>query len=432
VKNNIITSVKKRLYSPDLEGHRSYIEKKKSILLSIFFFLLIVIMVFFILLGIFLGDYSYTVIDISVLAFFVFLYFLFRIKKQLVLTSHIFVYILCSFALFYLITGGVNNTGLIFIVLLPIPVIMLMGRRSGVLVLSVFFIISLVILSVSQDASWCAIYRFDYSLRIFISFVIITILAYLNESVFDILYTRLQNTADSLHKSREDYKTLSMNREKFLSIISHDLKNQSAGFYSATDLLKNHYHEMEEKDRSELIEMLWENSQKNVQLLQGLLKWSMLKSNTFPYNPVPVKLEKVYREVIELFDLEIEKKNISVFLKIKSNSEVFADYYMLNAIMRNLLSNAVRYTGNNGEIRIISEEKGDFMNIEVRDNGPGIDPLTLESLRTSVPVRSGNEEGSGIGLILVREFVECNKGKLIIDTQLKKGTCISFTVPLVE
>ena len=230
MKNNIITSVKKRLYSPDLEGHRSYIEKKKSILLSIFFFLLIVIMVFFILLGIFLGDYSYTVIDISVLAFFVFLYFLFRIKKQLILTSHIFVYILCSFALFYLITGGVNNTGLIFIVLLPIPVIMLMGRRSGVLVLSVFFIISLVILSVSQDASWCTIYRFDYSLRIFISFVIITILAYLNESVFDILYTRLQNTADSLHKSREDYKTLSMNREKFLSIISHDLKNQSAGF----------------------------------------------------------------------------------------------------------------------------------------------------------------------------------------------------------
>ena len=100
--------------------------------------------------------------------------------------------------------------------------------------------------------------------------------------------------------------------------------------------------------------------------------------------------------------------------------------------MRNLVSNAVRYTEKNGEIRIISEEKDDFMDIEVRDNGVGIDPLTLENMRNSVPVRPGNEEGSGIGLILVREFVECNKGKLTINSQLKKGTRISFTIPLAE
>ena len=315
MKNNIIKPIKERLQSPDPEGFRSFNEKKKSILLSIFFSMMIVTMIFFISLALFLGDHSYTVIDTSVLAFVIFLYFLFRIKKQLLLTSHIFVYILCSFALFYFITGGVNNTGLIFMVLLPIPVIMLMGRKSGIIVLSGFFIVSLAMLYLFKDASWSAEYRFDYSLRVYISFIIISIFAYLNESVFDILYSRLQNTADSLRESRENYKSLSMNREKFLSIISHDLKNQIAGFYSATDLLKNHYTDMEENERSELIEMLWENSQKNVQLLQDLLKWTMIKNNTFPYNPVPLKLEKVYREVIDLFDLEIQKKKYFSFFE---------------------------------------------------------------------------------------------------------------------
>lgn len=427
--------IKIQLQDPELDDYKSLNDKKKSILLKIFFFLMGALILFFLVVSLFEQDYFHIIIDSSVFAVLTIFYLLFRARKHLLLSTHFFVLIFCSIALFYALSGGNGNTGLLIIVLLPIPVIMLMGRKAGLIVLSVFFLIILVIYFFFNGASWLANYTFDFILRVFICFIIITVLGYLNESVFNILYSRLQKTADSLLESRENFKSLSMNREKFLSIISHDLKNQIAGFYSATDLLKNHYQEMNEEERMEIVDLLWENSQKNVRLLQDLLKWSMIKNNTFPYNPINIKLERIYKEVVELFDLEIEKNNISIFLKMRSNSEVFADFDMLSAIMRNLVSNAIRYVGKDGEIRIKSEEKGDYMNVEVRDNGPGIDSLTLENLKQSLSASTigiANEHGTGLGLLLVKEFVETNKGEFLIESQKNKGTRISFTVPLTE
>ena len=427
--------IKIQLQDPEIDDYKTLNDKKKSILLKIFFFLMGALVLFFIIVSIFKRDYFHIIVDSSVFAVLTLIFLLFRARKHLILSTHFFVLVFCSIALFYVFTGGVNNTGILFIVLLPIPIIMLMGRKPGLIVLSVFFIAILCFSLIPNDFKWIAKYPFDLSLRVYICFVIITVLGYLNESVFNILYSRLQRTADSLLESRENFKSLSVNREKFLSIISHDLKNQIAGFYSATDLLKNHYVEMTEDERMEIVDLLWENSKKNVRLLQDLLKWSMIKNNTFPYNPVNVKLERIYKEVVELFDLEIEKNNISIFLKMKSNSEVYADFDMLSAIMRNLVSNAIKFVGKDGEIRIKSEEMGDYMNVEVRDNGPGIDKQTLEDLKQAIAASTiglANEHGTGLGLMLVKEFVETNKGKFSIESQKNKGTRVSFTIPLTE
>lgn len=431
----LFDKIKIQLQDPELDDYKSLNDKKKSILLKIFFFLMGALIIFFLIVSVFEQDYFHFIIDSSIFAVLSVFYLLFRARKYLLLSTHFFVLIFCSIALFYVFTGGIDNTGLLFIVLLPIPVIMLTGRRLGLIVLTVFFLIVMAINFIFDGASWLAAYSFDFKLRVFVCFIIITILGYLNESVFTILYSRLQKTADSLLESRESFKSLSVNREKFLSIISHDLKNQIAGFYSATDLLKNHYQEMKEDERMEIVDLLWENSKKNVRLLQDLLKWSMIKNSTFPYNPVNVKLERIYKEVVELFDLEIENNNISIFLKMKSNSEVFADFDMLSAIMRNLVSNAIRFVGKDGEIRIKSEEKGDYMYVEVRDNGPGIDSQTLENLKQAISASTigiANEHGTGLGLLLVKEFVETNKGEFFIESQKNKGTRISFTVPLTE
>jgi signal transduction histidine kinase len=434
-KEGFIHRIKDRLQNLEPDACQSLNEKKKIILLNIFFNIAGAVLLFFIVINSLNRDYKHLFIDLSVFLLLIFFYFLFKIKKQPAFTSYSFVFLLFVLAFFYVFTGGIENTGLIFIVLLPVPVIMLIGRRRGLLVLAAFFVIITVGLSVFREIQWVAEYPPEFSMRIYICFLIITALGYINESAFEIVYSRLQKTADSLTESRERYKSLSLSREKFLSIISHDLKNQVAAFYSATDILKNNYSDLQDEERLDLIETAWQGSQKNVQLLKDLLKWSMIRSDTFPYNPVNVKIEKIYKDVVELFELEIEKKNISVFLKMKSNSEVFADYDMLSSIMRNLLSNAVKFVGNNGEISIKAEEKGDFMNIEVCDNGPGIDDKTLENLKRSVSasmIGEDNRYGSGIGLMLVREFVECCKGKLSIESQPGRGTCIAFTVPLAE
>lgn len=432
---DIINQIKQRLQSPDIETYNTLNDKKKSILLNIFFFLMLGMLLFFIIFSIARNDQQHIIIDSSVFTILVVLYILFKRKKQLLIVSHLFVSILGSIAYFYVLTGGVDNTGLIFIVLLPLPFVLLLGRKPGTVVLFVFFLACLFASNFLTHLDWVTTYEFDYSLRIYVCFLIITFLAYLNESVFDIIYSRLKKTTDSLQTSREQYKALSINREKFLSIISHDLKNQIASFNSATEILKTNYQNLKESEKQDIIEMLSESSKKNVRLLQDLLKWSMMKNESFPHNPVPIKLERVYREVIALFDAEIDKKDISIFLKLKSNSEVIADYDMLSAIMRNLFSNALKFSKAKGKIKIISEEEEEHMRIVIEDDGKGMDQATLKNIQDSMSTTSDepdNEFGSGIGLLLVKEFIEWNKGTLSIESAVNVGTVISFTLPLVE
>jgi len=393
------------------------------------------LLVFFISLSVLGGDIKHILIDSSVFLVLFALYYLFRKEKYKKLVSHSFVIILCASSYFYVLTGGVEDTGLIFIVLLPIPVILLMGRKLGTLVLSVLFLVSIASLLVFKNTEWIAHYMFNFSLRVFVCFIFLSFLTYLNEAVFDIIYSRLKKTTDSLQESREQYKSLSLSREKVFSIIFHDIKDQVASFNSATEILKTKYNELREDERKDIIEMLSESSKRNMRLLKDLLKWSMIKNHSFPFNPVPIKLEKIYREVIELFDMEIDKKNISIFLKMKSNSEVFADYDMLSAVMRNLISNAIKFSKKNGEILIMSEEQNEFMIVKVKDNGKGMDEKTLHDIQHSISTSSigtENEHGTGIGLLLVKEFIECNKGTMLIESTMNKGTTISFTIPLVE
>lgn len=422
------------LLRADLDLYNSFNDKKKSVFLTIFFYLMTFVLIFFIIVSLFRHDYRHALIDGLVLICISILFALFRVKKLLLFSSHFFVLCLSAVIYFYTITGGVEHTGLLFSLLMPVPIFLLMGRKSGVWVLSVFFILAVVGILIGRG-NWAADYSYNYLLRVAICFLLISFLAYLNEVVFELIYQRLEQTADSLEKSRENYRMLSISREKFLSIISHDLKNQLAGFYSASEMLKNNYDDFSEIERKDLINIIAETSGKNMRLLQDLLRWSMIKNETFPYNPVSLKIEKIYREVIDLFDVEIERKKIAVFLKAKSNSEVYADYDMLSAIVRNIVSNAIKYTGEKGEITIKAKEKGDFMEITVKDNGPGIAPSILDRIRQSLAAKSNDENnqyGSGIGLILVKEFVRCNKGELKVESEPGIGTSVSFTVPLSE
>lgn len=431
---DLFSGTKIWLINADLDLYSSLNDKKKSVFLSIFYYLMSVVLVFFIIMSMVRTDYRHALIDSSILTCISAAYFLFRKKKMLAFSSHFFVFCLAAVIVFYSITGGIEHTGLLFSLLMPLPILLLLGRKRGIVILFAFLVVIITCISIGRG-QWAADYSYNYLLRVAICFILISFLAYLNEMVFEQIYLRLQKTAESLEKSREDYKNLSINREKFLSIISHDLKNQLAGFYSASEMLDKNYTELDESGRKDLIHTMADSSEKNMHLLHDLLRWTMIKEDTFPCKPSLVKIEKVYREVLELFESEIEKKKISVFLKVKSNSEVFADYDMLCAIVRNLVSNAVKYTHENGQITIKAKEKGDFMEISVTDNGPGIPAPTLERIQQALSIKPNDilyENSTGIGLLLIKEFVQCNNGKIKIDSSESKGTSVAFSVPLAD
>ena len=146
-------------------------------------------------------------------------------------------------------------------------------------------------------------------------------------------------------------------------------------------------------------------------------------------------LEKIYREVIELFNPLLEEKGLSIFLKMKSNSELFADYHMASAILRNLVSNAIKFSHPGGEIRISAKEKDDMMAITVSDKGVGMTNEALMRFNSSLSFSNPGtmlEPGTGIGLILTKEFVQKNAGRIFIESKPNKGTKVSFTLPLVD
>jgi signal transduction histidine kinase len=346
-----------------------------------------------------------------------------------------FVVTIMLLATFFAQTGGVEQTGLYFAILIPLPTILLAGRKKGLLLLLVFVIINLLGFVVLGGERWYPDYNMDMSVRFGIIFFLITLMAYANEFAFEFLYKRIEKLSESLVQSQRSYKNLAVSKEHFVSLISNNLSDHIGGFASIANLLNDEYDDLDENTRRDLVRTLANFSQQNFRLLRDLSKWSTTQTGTISYEPKAFKVEKIYRDVVELYNPQIEEKKLSFFLKMKSNSEVFADVDMAGAILRIFVSNAIKFSQVGGEVRISAEEEGDNMRITVSDKGAGMSEENLLRANSAVPFSTTgtfDELGPGIGLILAKEFLQKNKGTFYIESKLGLGTVVSFTLPLVE
>lgn len=423
------------IFSADDTSYNRLEEKKKSILLTLFLYLFFGAISLFLLTNFYKHDYSSAIFNSVSLAIGILSYFLLKKKKNLLLSSVIFVAIISIISTFYFLTGGINESGIAFSLMLPLPVILIMGKKRGITILFLFFVINAIAYSFFTEAVWCPKYNLTLVCRLSVVFFFVAIMAFANEFVFEVLYQRLEKLSDTLNVSQQKYKNLAVNKEKFLSIISHDLSDHVGSFMSISTLLNEEYNDLSEQERQRLIKHLANVSKHNYKLLTDLLKWSTVQMENIPYQPKAFKLEKIYREVVELFHPSIEEKKLSIFLKMKSNSEIFADYHMASAILRNLVSNAIKYSNIGGEIRISAEEKEDKIVITVSDKGVGMSEQDLMRFNASLSFSNPGtmqEAGTGIGLILTKEFVQKNEGEMHVESQLGKGTDVTFTLPLVD
>lgn len=421
--------------SADVSVYPTFEEKKKSILLQLFSYFFLTLMVGFSIYNSVTGDYSFLAANSIALVLGAILYYLYRVKQQLNLVTTVFVVVIMLLTTFFIQTGGIEKTGLYFAVLIPLPTILLIGRRKGLYLLLVFVIVNVlgVVLFVDQD--WYPHYDWSKAGRISLVFFLIAIMAYSNEYVFEILYLRIQKLSEWLVESQQSYKNLAVNKEQFVTLITNNLGDHIGSFSALANLLKDEYDNLDEKQKREMISSLANFSQQNYRLLHDLMRWSTAQSETIPFAPKPVKLEKIYRDVIELFNPQIEEKKLSFFLKMRSNSELFADEDMLGAILRIFVSNAIKFSRPGGEVRIAAEESGDYMRITVSDTGVGMSEENLMRVNASVSFSTPgtlDEPGTGIGLILAKEFLQQNRGSFRAESKLGEGTQIIFTVPLID
>lgn len=247
----------------------------------------------------------------------------------------------------------------------------------------------------------------------------------------------LNKQAANLRKINRQLEQLNATKNKFFSIIAHDLKNPFQAIFGFSELLMRNFEEFDDNQRIELLTMIKSSSESAYNLLENLLQWARTQTDRINYNPTHLDMKEVIEQNIKLSNASADNKNISIKVELDCDTNVFADKNMITLVLRNLISNAIKFTNNEGQIVIRCFEcNKDEIAIAVSDTGIGISKDNIGKLFKIDEYFSSSgtsgETGTGLGLIICREFIEKNKGELTVDSELGIGTTFTFTLPKKE
>ena len=242
-----------------------------------------------------------------------------------------------------------------------------------------------------------------------------------------------KRTAEKLNKFTEELQEANQAKDKFFSIIAHDLKSPFQGLLGYSQILSNEFETLTEEEIKVFISSIDELSNSAFKLLQNLLDWSRLQTGKMAFNPEKLNLLVELHPTLTLVKQTALKKEISFSYSIDSNLFMTADKNMLTTVVRNLISNAVKFTKSGGEIKFNSRLVGENVEISVSDTGVGIRTDDLEKIfriDKSISTKgTANEEGTGLGLLLCKEMIQQHNGKIWVESEYGKGTTFYFTIP---
>ncbi len=243
-----------------------------------------------------------------------------------------------------------------------------------------------------------------------------------------------------IEKERELYtkqlQELNITKDKFFSVISHDLRSPFNSILGFTEILQNEYNEISEDERKLFISSLYESTRNVFSLLNNLLQYSRFQMGLIDFNPKKTSLLEMIIKNVELFKISAKEKNVTLRHSLEYDIPVLAEEDILDSIFRNLISNALKYTDSGGFVTLEAKQNDGFVEISVSDSGVGMDEEVIEGLfklenKQSLP-GTKNEKGTGLGLILTKEFVEKHGGQIKVDSKPGQGSRISFTLPLFK
>ncbi|MCP5501486.1 MAG: response regulator [Leptospiraceae bacterium] len=226
---------------------------------------------------------------------------------------------------------------------------------------------------------------------------------------------------------------LNADKDRFMSILAHDLKNPLSGLLSLIELLLEEDNLEQTKRRLKIMDEL---AKITFKLLEDLLTWSKAQVGKLPFNPEPVNYIQLISAIVKDFEYKASEKKISMTYFESEPIVLFADTNMLKTIFRNLVSNALKFSHPNGNIKIYAEREDNFIVITVTDNGIGISKENITNLwDVSSPyttLGTNKEKGTGLGLLICKEFIEKHGGKIWVESELGKGSNFKFSLPNVS
>ncbi len=244
--------------------------------------------------------------------------------------------------------------------------------------------------------------------------------------------TEYKKIEDSLQKTAEELKLINSTKDKFFSIIAHDLKSPFQSLLSYSELLATEIESLSQDEIRSFSSGLNKNLKDIHSLLENLLSWAMMQRDLIVFNPVNLDLCDLTDKIIDISEQNARKKNISISSNIAPQTSVFADADMLYSVIQNLIVNAIKFTNQGGKIIVSSANNESFVEVSVRDTGIGIKGEKIPQLfnfnTLYTTTGTAGEKGTGLGLPLCKEFIERNDGKIWVESELGKGSKFTFTL----
>jgi len=246
----------------------------------------------------------------------------------------------------------------------------------------------------------------------------------------------INNNLEQLVKERTmELATANATKDKFFSIIAHDLKNSFNGLLGYSNVLLSDFDSFADADKINMISAIKQVSESTYKLLQNLLDWARVQTGVIPFNPEKLPLNELMKDEFYMQRPLAEQKGIVLEIELQKELTVHADHNMVATVVRNLLSNAVKFTRSEGKVILSLVKQGNWAVICVKDSGIGISKENIVKLfqvnENFKTFGTNNEEGTGLGLILCKEFILKNKGEIEIKSEMGVGTEIFVRLPMI-
>ena len=382
----------------------------------------------------FIGLHIFGYVLILVLSFILTLYYFsrFRRKSEILLKVYIcFMYTILIIG--YSLNCGIDGPmilvfGITFLILAAII-------KDENLLFWMLFHLSIALVLLYLEFQYPDLIFVTYEKKSFRFFDTALTLSVLLLTVFLTIKYLKQNYLQQLklsNKKNEELLKANATKNKLFSIISHDLRSPFNALIGLSQLLKESSEELTDLEKEEFVEGIYETSKKTYSLLQNLLEWSLSQTNEIQYIPENINLKAFITDALSMSFQVAKSKEINIKIAIPDDQYITADRNMLETVLRNILSNATKFTGVKGQISITSIMDNSGSTIKIEDNGIGMSSSKLSTLfdqnNCSLNQEGIADRGLGLGLLLCKDFMDRHDGKIWVESTLGVGTTFSLFI----
>ncbi|HSQ46301.1 MAG TPA: PAS domain-containing sensor histidine kinase [Lutibacter sp.] len=248
--------------------------------------------------------------------------------------------------------------------------------------------------------------------------------------------TERRKSEDAIKKYVRELEELNSHKENILAIVSHDLRSPLSGIIGVSKYLSSNFEKMPKSEVKEMLDLLYKSSKDELNMLDYLVEWARIKYATEAFSPKKINLLNFVQKVFDKLNDTAQLNTINLHNEVDENESVFADGRMLVSVLQNIVSNAIKHSYPGGKIIVSAKRKEDKMIVQIKDNGMGMSKEIQEKLFTLqmnvlASARKKNK-GAGIGLLLVKGFLEKNDGEIWVESIEGEGSSFYFTLPINE